>query len=123
MQTHTILIIEDDATLRDALKTAFAYADFNVLTAMDGGTGLNLALSEHPDMILLDLMLPVMNGVEVLRQLRLDTWGSNTQVIVLTASEDLSVVADVVELGKVDYITKTDITLSEIVRKVKGKLG
>ncbi len=118
-----ILIIEDDATLREAVMTALSYEGFTVLTAEDGEAGLNTLLTEKPDLTLLDMMLPKMDGLGVLTELRKDEWGKDAQVIVLTALDDLSKIAEVIEAGGNEYIVKTTVTLNEIVAKVRGKLG
>ncbi len=122
-KTHTVLIVEDEADLRNALETVLSQQGFSVATAVDGEEGLAKALAEKPDLILLDIMMPKMDGITVLKNLRIDTWGAHAKVIVMTASGDFSKVAEVVELGGKDYVVKTDISMGEIVEKIKKKLG
>ena len=119
----TVLIIDDEVDLRDALKTALEYQNFLVHTAEDGEVGLKTALEIKPDLILLDITMPKMDGVAVLRALRADEWGKQVKVIVMTALDDLSKVAEVVEAGGDEYLVKSDSTLESIVQKVKTKLG
>lgn len=119
----TVLIVEDEADLREAVTTALTYEGLTVLSAPDGEVGLAVALKEKPNLILLDITMPKMDGLEVLRALRADEWGKEVQVIVMTASDDLGKVAEVVEAGGNEYIVKTDISLAGIVLKVKEKLG
>lgn len=118
----SILIVEDEADLREALKTVFSYEDFVVYTAPDGEEGLKTALEKKPDIILLDVLMPKMDGVTVLKNLRVDEWGKTVKVIVLTALDDLEKVAEIISAGGDDYIVKTNITLSAIAQKVKEKL-
>ncbi|MFO8007437.1 MAG: SpoIIE family protein phosphatase [Candidatus Brocadiia bacterium] len=104
MATPRILIVEDDPTMRRVLCDNFRYEDYDVLAAEDGAQGLEAALAQKPDLIVLDIMLPGINGYEVCRRLRKE--GVETPVIMLTAmgeEEDLLLGLDV---GADDYITK-----------------
>ncbi len=121
--SKSILIVEDEIDLREALKTVFGYEDFTVYTAPDGEEGLKVAFEKKPDIILLDVFMPKMDGCTVLRNLRADEWGKNVKVIVLTALDDLEKVAEIISAGGDDYIVKSNITLSAIAQKVKDKLG
>lgn len=118
-----VLIVEDEQDLRDAVVTALGYEGIPTLQAVDGEEGLAMALREHPALILLDITMPKMNGLDLLRALRKDDWGKGAQVVVMTASAGLEKVAEVIEAGGNEYIQKTDITLAGIVMKVKEKLG
>jgi DNA-binding response OmpR family regulator len=117
-----ILIVEDDTDLREALKTALGYENFTVLTAENGEVGLMLALKEHPDLLLLDIVMPKMDGLTVLKKLREDEWGKKVPVIVMTVLDDLEKIAEVVISGGDEYIIKTEITLGAVVAKVKQRL-
>lgn len=121
--SKSILIVEDETDLREALKTVFSYEDFVVYTASDGEAGLKIALEQKPDIILLDVLMPKMDGVTVLKNLRADEWGKTVKVIVLTALDDLEKVAEIISAGGDDYIVKTNVTLSAIAQKVKEKLA
>jgi DNA-binding response OmpR family regulator len=118
----TVLIVEDEQDLREALKTALSYENFNVLTAGDGEEGLRTALSEKPNLILLDVVMPKMDGLAMLKQVRADEWGKSVKVIVMTVLDDLENVAEAIESGSDEYIVKTNVTLGAIVAKVKEKL-
>ena len=120
-----ILIIEDDLALQRALQEKFQSKDFVVFTANDGEAGLELALAKHPDITLLDLLLPKIDGMTALKRLRADSWGKHAKVIVLTNLNDKAKVAEGLESGmdgSYDYLVKTDWSLDEVVKKVKGKL-
>lgn len=122
-ETKKVLIIEDEKDLRDAIAMALEYEHIHALQAGDGEEGLQIALREKPALILLDIMMPKMNGIDFLRALRADEWGKEVQVVVMTASEGLDKIAEVVEAGGNEYIQKTDITLAGIVEKVKERIG
>ncbi len=101
---ETVLIIEDDATLAHGLKDNFGFQGYNVLVAADGDKGLDLAVNARPALIVLDLMLPKMNGYEVCRRLRRE--GLTMPILVLTAKTEESDVVLGLELGADDYVKK-----------------
>ncbi len=118
----TILIVEDDPVFLRALKDALSREEFRIVQARDGKEGLDSALREHPDLILLDIMLPVMDGVALLRALREDAWGKQAQVIILSNLNDDDKVAEIMTLGSYQYLVKSDHMIDEIVASVKAKL-
>ena len=101
---ETVLIIEDDATMLRGLKDNFIYAGYNVLTADDGEKGLDTALDAKPDLIVLDIMLPKINGYEICRLLRKEKL--DMPIIMLTAKGEESDIILGLNLGADDYITK-----------------
>jgi DNA-binding response OmpR family regulator len=103
MNAH-ILIIEDDPTLLRGLKDNFEFEGYRVQTAADGDTGLKHALALHPDLIVLDLMLPKINGYEICRFLREEKM--DTPILMLTAKGQESDVVLGLKLGADDYVTK-----------------
>ncbi len=119
----TVLVIDDEADLREALVTTLEQEGFGTIFSINGEEGLASALSNKPDLILLDIMMPKMDGISVLKKLRADAWGAHAKIIVMTASDDFEKIAEVVEAGGDDYVVKSDIPLSEIVVKIKAKLG
>jgi len=121
--TNTVLIVDDDADLRNVLKDKFDLSGFKTLTAVDGEDGLNKALASHPDMILLDIMMPKMNGWQALDKIRQDPWGKTAKVIMLTVLEDMDNVAQAVEKNSVGYLIKTSQSLDGIVFRVKETLS
>ncbi len=104
MAGETILIIEDDPTMLRALKDSFEFAGFQTATAADGEQGLGIALNARPDLILLDIMLPKLNGYELCRRIR--ARGLDMPVIMLTAKGHESDVVLGLNLGADDYVTK-----------------
>ncbi|MBC8379346.1 MAG: response regulator transcription factor [Planctomycetes bacterium] len=101
---ETVLIIEDDAAMLRGLKDNFTYAEYNVLTADDGEKGLETALDTKPDLIILDIMLPKINGYEICRLLRKEKL--DMPIIMLTAKGEESDIILGLNLGADDYITK-----------------
>lgn len=115
-----ILVIEDEPSTLKSIVDELSSAGFSVSSATDGVTGLDAAFKEHPDVVLLDLMLPRQNGLELLKKLRADSWGKNASVIVLTALEAndkimKSVIKDVPSF----YLMKRNWNLFDLTQKVK----
>ena len=101
---ETVLIIEDEATMLRGLKDNFEFKGYCVLTADDGEEGLNTALNKKPDLIILDIMLPKINGYEICRLIRQENL--NMPIIMLTAKGEESDIILGLNLGADDYITK-----------------
>lgn len=104
MSTARILIVEDEPALLRGLSDTFATKGFHVLTATDGASGLNLAVSKAPDLILLDIMLPRVNGYEVCRAIR--EKGLEIPIVMLTAKGQEEDIILGLNLGADDYVTK-----------------
>ncbi|MBQ8636712.1 MAG: response regulator transcription factor [Clostridia bacterium] len=118
MDERTVLIVEDDPNIVDILKFNFEKEGYNTLVATDGALGLELAQSSNPDLILLDVMLPRMDGFEVCRKVREK---SNVPIIMLTAREEEVDKVLGLELGADDYITKP-FSIRELTARVKANL-
>ncbi|MBN2138570.1 MAG: response regulator transcription factor [Sedimentisphaerales bacterium] len=101
---ETILIIEDDATMLRGLADNFEFAGYAVITASDGQAGLDAALNHKPDLIILDIMLPEINGYEICRLLRNENL--EMPIIMLTAKGEESDIILGLNLGADDYVTK-----------------
>ena len=117
-----ILIIEDEMALVHAIQDKLELLGYNTLKASDGLEGLDMALKEHPDLILLDLMMPQMNGLEMLEKLRQDAWGAQAPVIILTNLNQEDQIKKATELGAPDYYVKTATPLSMLLDIVKTKI-
>ena len=104
MNTGRILIVEDDPAMLRGLKDTFTSKGWEVLTAPDGQSGLDLSLSSNPDLILLDLMLPHVNGYEICRAVR--ERGLEMPILILTAKGQEEDIVLGLNLGADDYITK-----------------
>ena len=121
MSTITCLIIDDEVKLAKSLSFALHQAQINCLEAYDGESGFKMASSERPDIILLDVMLPDMDGIEILKKIRNSENYSELPVIMLTAkNEELDKVLGL-EFGADDYITKP-FSPMELVARIKAIL-
>ncbi len=118
-----ILIVEDEPAVSKALKERFEQEGFEVTQAQNGQEGLLRASNEKPDLILLDLIMPHMDGITMLQRLREDEWGKLAKVIVLSNLSDDSALARSMEKGVYDYLVKTDWKLEDVVAKVKERLA
>ncbi len=114
-----ILIVEDEKNIVDILSFNLSREGYDTLEAYDGAAGLKLALEEHPDLILLDLMLPKMNGFDVCKAVR--EQDSSTPIIMLTAREGESDKVFGLEVGADDYITKP-FSMRELLARVKANI-
>lgn len=106
MTKHHVLIIEDDRSLSDVLLYNLEQAGYSVSVAFDGQDGLNHAQHKVPDVVVLDLMLPVMDGLEVCRRLRGDPASQDALVVMLTAKSEESDQVVGLAMGADDYVTK-----------------
>jgi len=117
-----ILIVDDEAVLLNLLSSKINSNGFSVIEARDGDEGLQKALSEHPDLILLDIIMPKMDGITMLKKLRLDSWGQNVPVIILSNLNTAESVEKSLANGAYDYLIKIDYTLDDLVKIVKKRL-
>lgn len=122
MDNKKILIVEDEVPLRKALAEEFEDAGYTVLEAGDGLEGLDVALREHPHIILLDQLMPKMNGVAMLIQLRSDQWGSTVPVILATNMSTTDTINEAIDAGANDYFIKSEVSVADILKLVGDRL-
>jgi len=115
----TILFIEDEQALQKTMGDRLSQEGYEVISALDGEIGLNLAGTQKPDLILLDLILPKLPGLEVLKKLKEDAATQNIPVIIMTNLEEMEKVNKALELGATTYLVKANYSLEEVVGKVK----
>jgi DNA-binding response OmpR family regulator len=118
----TILVIEDEDSLLKVLSEIYEGEGFKVLSAADGNAGLKTALQIHPDLIVLDILLPKLSGIQLLKKLRQDAWGKSAEVIILTNLNDSKTVADALEYGVTAYFVKSDIDVDDVIKKSRERL-
>jgi DNA-binding response OmpR family regulator len=118
-----ILIIEDDSILQKAMQEFLTADGFEVFTASDGEEGLRFARSKDPDLILLDIILPKINGFEVLKEIKSDANIQKVPTILLTNLGGLNDVEKALALGASTYLVKSDYGLGEISQKVRETLA
>jgi len=119
---HTILIVEDEDALSGVLKDRFENEGFDVLLAKDGAQGLMLALDKQPDLILLDIIMPKVGGMTMLKKLRTYEKGKDIRVVVMTNVNDSKDVHEALEHGARDYMVKSDWVISDLVESVRKQL-
>lgn len=118
-----ILIAEDDATLRTAYETVLTMEGFEVLSASDGLEGLRMALDSKPDLIVLDMLMPNMDGMEFLRTFKKQSQSSDTKIIVFSNIASPDKMKEATDLGALKYLTKATFTPKEMVATIKEALG
>lgn len=118
-----VLIVDDEKPLLDIYHDKFSKEGFSVRLAKDGKEGLEAAEKENPDIILLDILMPVMDGITMLKKLKENKWGKDVPVILLTNLDDTSKVAEAASMGVFDYLVKQDYKIDDLVKKVKEKLN
>jgi two-component system, sensor histidine kinase and response regulator len=118
-----VAIIEDDQAISQMYRIKFEGEGYQVETAENGKLGLELAESMKPDIILLDLMMPEMNGDEMLEKMRKTLWGKNIKVVILTNMGEQEIPEQVKTLGVVAVILKADMTPRQVAELVKTQLG
>lgn len=125
METNkkTILIIDDEESYRKIFSDKLLKEGLNVLEARDGSTGLQIATDKKPDLILLDLEMPIMDGMTMLEKLREDDWGRNAKVIIFTNTSDNAKIAEAIKNETFIYLVKADTSLDELTNKVKNLLA
>lgn len=118
-----VAIIEDDQAISQMYRIKFEGEGYDVETAENGKLGLELAETMKPDIILLDLMMPEMNGDEMLEKMRKTPWGKNIKVVILTNMGEQEIPEKVKEFGVVAVILKADMTPRQVAELVKKQLG
>ena len=118
-----ILVVEDEEPLQLVLRDVLKVEGYDVIEAKNGIEGLEMSLKEHPDLILLDILMPKMDGLEMLKNLRADDWGRRVPVIVLTNLSDNEDIAKAVAEDVFEYFVKTDIRIDEVIARIREKIG
>ena len=124
-QKRKVLIVEDEAPMREVLTDKFSREGFSVLQANDGEEGLAIATTEKPDAILLDVVMPKMDGMTMLRKIReVNEWGKKVPVVILTnLTANDKIMTGVVAAEPSYYLVKSDSKIDDIVQKVRECLG
>jgi len=119
---HTVLVAEDDKFLVKIFKDELEKEGFNVIIALDGNEAMLKLKTEKPSLVLLDLIMPIKNGFEVLKEMKLNDELKDIPVIILSNLGQGTDIKKGIELGALDYLVKSDVTISDIVKKVKKHL-
>jgi DNA-binding response OmpR family regulator len=121
---RSVLIVEDDVALRKVLNDRLTDDGFVALEAENGEEGLAQALAHHPDLIILDIFMPKMDGISMLAKLRAaDSWGKHAKVLVLTNSTDAQTIATVTGYGSIDFLIKSEWSLEALVARIRERIA
>lgn len=118
-----ILLVEDDTALASVYRSRLELEGFDVCEANNGEDALSLAVSEHPDLVLLDVMMPKISGFDVLDILRNTPETTNIRVIMLTALSQPKDKERAEQLGVDDYLVKSQVVIDDVVERVRHHLG
>ena len=121
---YSILIVEDDSLLRQALETKLLKEGFEVKSALEGNHGLQEIERHHFDLILLDVIMPYMDGITMLKLLReREKGGTFTPVLMLTNQNDIERISEAVDAEVAGYLIKSDWTLEKLIQEIHSHLG
>ena len=118
-----VLIIEDELSILNGLSDKFTHEGFSVIKAINGQDGLDKALKDHPDFIIVDNLMPNTDGFYFLEKLRADKWGKNAPVVMWSNSHDSTTISRAKKIGILDFMIKSDWEYRDIVKKVNEFLG
>ena len=119
---HKILIVEDEKALLTVLTDKFKREGYIVLQAMDGKAALEVAIKNKPELIILDIIMPSMDGLAMLKKLREDKWGNRVRVLILSNLSDPDQLNAARQQGVTEYMVKSNWSLDDVVSKVKETL-
>ncbi len=119
----SILFIEDESALQKTFGDLLGAKGYRLISALDGEIGLALAKKEKPDLILLDIVLPKINGLDVLGKLKDDPETKTIPIIILTNLEGINNVGKALELGATTYLVKVQYSLDEVLEKIEKALS
>jgi len=122
MAKEKLLLVEDDVTLSKMYQKKFEADGFSVATAFDGLEGVEKSIKEKPDLVILDIMLPKLDGVSVFKKMRSNPQTFKTPVLLLTNFDQEDTVFECFKLGAVDYLLKSSVTPSQVVKKIENLL-
>lgn len=120
---YKILIVEDETILLQTLGDEFRHSGFRVFQAQDGAEGLDLALKEPPDLIIVDVLMPKKDGISMLKEMRINPKLAKIPAIILTNLSDTKTIEQALESGAYDFFVKSDWEPKALVGKVKEKLA
>jgi two-component system KDP operon response regulator KdpE len=123
MQSPTILVIEDSSYLADSLVDMLEMYKYLSLHAASGRDGVALAIEHEPDLVLLDIRLPDINGYEVYRQIRATDWGKTARIMVLTASESIENIAKNIDLPREYVLFKPEWSIKNLMHQIEKRLA
>jgi DNA-binding response OmpR family regulator len=123
MSKKSVLVIEDSPDLAESLRDMLYMKDFEAIVALNGREGVVLATEHHPDLILLDICLPDIDGYEVYRRIRSDEWGVKAKIMILTASESIENISKNINLPNDSVLFKSDWSVKDLLEKIEEKIN
>jgi CheY-like chemotaxis protein len=121
--SKTILIVDDNDLIRQSLTAALVSNELVVESANNGKDGLKLALEKHPDLVVTDVHMPEMDGLEMIEKLRADEWGKKVPVLIMTIDEEAESINKALSAGVTTYMSKNVSDPASIVEQIKIALG
>ncbi|MCB9818334.1 response regulator [Candidatus Nomurabacteria bacterium] len=122
MPTKSVLVVEDSPYLAESLADMLNIKGYEPILAPNGREGVELALDRHPDLILLDIRLPDIDGYEVYRRIRESDWGNKAKVMILTASESIGNISKNIDLPKEYILFKPEWSVMDLMEKIDSIL-
>ncbi|MEK7545913.1 MAG: response regulator [Patescibacteria group bacterium] len=119
----TVLIVEDEQSMQRALKNKLEHVGYAVVTAADGEEAIGTLRASKPDLVLLDLIMPKLDGISVLHLMKADDAMRALPVIILTNLSSGDKVAEAMQLGTFDFLVKANYSLDDVLKKVNDRLG
>jgi DNA-binding response OmpR family regulator len=123
MEKKKVLVIEDSPYLAESLADMLNMKNYEPMVAPNGREGVAMAIEQQPDLILLDIRLPDIDGYEVYHRIRENNWGAQANIIVLTASESVDIISKNIDLPKGDVLFKPDWSVQDLLIKIESKLS
>ena len=121
--SRTVLVIDDDNLLRKSLAQALTEAGYAVHEAQDGQAGLQVALTKHPNIIVTDVKMPELDGLQMVEKLRTDEWGKTAPVIILSTDETTASVNEALVANVTTYLPKSTASPDDIISQIKQMLS
>jgi CheY-like chemotaxis protein len=121
--SKTILIVDDNNLIRQSLTAALVSNELIVESANNGKDGLKLALEKHPDLVVTDVHMPEMDGLEMIEKLRADEWGKKVPILIMTIDEEAESINKALSAGVTTYMSKNVSDPASIVDQIKIALG
>lgn len=118
-----LLVVEDDEMMLRMYSKLLSYVGFDIIVAKDGEEGLLKARTEKPSLIVLDIMMPKVNGLDVLKELKADVSTEHIPVVLLTNVSDDAILSEAFKAGATGYLIKSQIANNELIEEIKQYLG
>lgn len=122
MSKKRILIVEDEASVRKIIHAELAKHDIDIDEAPNGEEAFQIAIKRHPDVVVLDFLMPKMHGIEFMQKVKSEEWGKKVAVLILTNLPDEPRLVELQKQGQCEILSKADASLDDIVQAVKKHL-